>query len=536
MATRRNNKRKRGRPKKTTNGDARQRVEAVAGGLELTRADRAIAWIERFCVVPEGPDVGRAVVLRDWQKEILRLIYNNPAGTRRAIVSFARKNGKTSLVSFVMLLHLCGDEAVPNSNVYSAAQSREQAGILFSLAAKVIRLSPTLSAHVTIRDHAKELEFKQAGTKYRALSAEVATAFGLSPALVIHDELGQVRGNRSELYDALETATAAYAEPLSIIISTQAPNDGDLLSVLIDDALSKADPRTVIKLYTAPTEMDAFCDEAIRLANPAFGDFQNADEVRAVAQQAKRLSASESSFRNLYLNQRVATSMRFVEPAEWKACGAAPRELVGPVYGGLDLSSVNDLTACVLIGQADNVWQVHSTFWLPADGLHDRARKDRVPYDVWMRDGFIQTAPGKSVDYEFVAYWLREQFEKYDIHKIGFDRWNFQNLKAWLLRVGFTEEKIDAHFIPFAQGFTSMGPALASLKRELINGRLAHGMHPVLAMCSDNAIVITDHQNNQKLSKQKSIRRIDGLVALTMALGVVPLEGARPPKVELFML
>ena len=164
----------------------------------------------------------------------------------------ARKNAKTSLSAFLLLLHLCGPEARRNSQLFSAAQSRDQAAVLFALAAKVVRMSPELHAVVTIRDTAKQLFCSDLGTLYRALSAEASTAFGLSPVFVVHDELGQVKGPRSELFEALETASAAQAEPLSIVISTQAPTDADLLSLLIDDALTGADPKVKVALHSAP--------------------------------------------------------------------------------------------------------------------------------------------------------------------------------------------------------------------------------------------------------------------------------------------
>ena len=174
-----------------------------------TRGEQNIAWIEAMCRVPEGSHVGRQVVLREWQRDILRGIYDTP--TRRAIVSFGRKNGKTALAAFLLLLHLCGPEARENSQLYSAAQSREQAAILFALAAKIVRMSPDLSQYVTVRDTAKQLACQELGTLYRALSAEASTAYGLSPLFTVHDELGQVRGPRSELYEALETASGGRA-------------------------------------------------------------------------------------------------------------------------------------------------------------------------------------------------------------------------------------------------------------------------------------------------------------------------------------
>ena len=263
-----------------------------------------IEFIETVCFIPEGRLVGKKLELFDWQKDLIRLIYDNPHGTRRAIVSMGRKNAKTTLSACLLLAHLCGPPAKskPNSQLYSAAQSRDQAGIIFSLAAKMVRLNPALARTVTIQETAKSLICLELGTRYRALSADATTAYGLSPQLVIHDELGQVRGPRSPLYEALETATGAQEDPLSIIISTQAPTDADLFSVLIDDALAGHDPHTVVKLYTAPADLDPFDEATIVLANPALGTFLNTREVLAMAANAKRMPAREAEYRNLILN------------------------------------------------------------------------------------------------------------------------------------------------------------------------------------------------------------------------------------------
>ena len=187
----------------------------------LSRAEKVIAFIEQYLVVPEGAHVGRPVKLRPWQKEIIREIYDSP--TRRAIVSLARKNGKTALAAMLVLVHLVGPEARRNGHIFSAAQSRDQAAIVFGLAAKMVRMSAELNEIVTVRDSGKELVCSVTGARFRALSAESTTAYGLSPVFTIHDELGQVRGPRSELYDALETAAGAAADPLSIIGCHYAP-------------------------------------------------------------------------------------------------------------------------------------------------------------------------------------------------------------------------------------------------------------------------------------------------------------------------
>jgi len=470
------------------------------------------------------------VALREWQKDTLRKIYDNPHGTRRAIVSFGRKNAKTTLAAFLLLLHLCGPEARANSQLNSAAQSRDQAAILFNLAAKIVRQSPTLHGFITIRDTIKELYCPELGTLYKALSAEASTAYGLSPIFIVHDELGQVKGPRSQLYDALETAVGAHESPLSIVISTQAPTDADLLSVLIDDARAENDPRVVLSLYTADVDLDPFSEEAIREANPAFGDFLNATEVLAMAEDARRMPSRESEYRNLVLNQRVEINSPFVSRGLWQACaGPVAESFKGvPVFGGLDLSEARDLTALVLMAQVDGVWHVKPTFWLPGEGLRERSQHDRVPYDLWAREGHLRAIAGaKTVEYEYVAGYLRTVCDELDVRQIAFDRWNFRHLKPWLLRAGFDEAEIEAKFVEFGQGFQSMSPALRDLEALIVNARLAHGGHPVLAMCAANAVVQSDPAGNRKLSKANSRGRIDGMVTLAMATAVA--GTAEPP-------
>src|SRR5262245_61937930 len=216
----------------------------------LTLGEEIIAWIETTCRVPEGVLIGQPIQLMDWQKREILRIYDNPATTRRAIISVGRKSGKTCLAACLLLVHLAGPAAIPNSQLFSTAQSRDQAALLYALAAKITRLSSALSNAIVCKDGVKQLVCPARGTVYRALSADASTAYGLSPAFVVHDELGVVRGPRSELFEAIETGSAAQLQPLSIIISTQAPTDADLLSILIDDALAGYDPRAVCILIT----------------------------------------------------------------------------------------------------------------------------------------------------------------------------------------------------------------------------------------------------------------------------------------------
>lgn len=496
---------------------------------KASRGERNIAWIQEHCRIPEGRDVGKPVKLRKWQKDNLRKIYDNPHGTRRAIISFGRKNAKTTLAAFLLLLHTCGPEAQANSQLNSAAQSKDQAAILFKLAAKIVRLSPTLHPVVTIRDTIKELFCPELGTLYKALSADATTAYGLSPIFIVHDELGQVKGPRSELYEALETAVGAHESPLSIIISTQAPTDADLLSVLIDDAKADNDPRVVLSLYTADPELDAFSEEAIRQANPAFGDFLNATEVLAMAEDARRMPSRQAEYENLVLNRRVETSSPFISRGLWTSCrGAVIESFRGlPVYMGLDLSETTDLTAKIMIAPVDARWHVKSTFWLPGEGLREKAQKDRVPYDVWARDGFLSTTPGKSIEYEFIAENLRSDFDEMDVRAVAFDRWGWKHLRPWLVKAGFSEQELE-RFVEFGQGYQSMSPALRDLESAILEGRIVHDGHPVLTMCAANAVVQSDPAGNRKLTKAKSRGRIDGMVALAMAKSVAGTYEAEP--------
>ena len=485
--------------------------------IKKTRAQRNIEWIESNCYIPEGKYVGKRVKLTDEQKMWMVMIYDSP--TRLFILSMARKNAKTAFSAMILLLHLCGPEAKPNSQLPSIAQSREQAGILFSLAAKMVRMSPDLSRYVLVRDSKKQLYCKELGTIYTAFSADAQTSLGFSPAFCVVDELGQVRGPRSPLYEALDTASAAHDEPLTIIISTQAPTASDLLSIIIDDALTGADPKVKIVLYTADLEIDPFSEEAIKQANPHYDCFMNKEEVKRMAQDAKRMPSREAGYRNLILNQRVEASNPFVSRSTWLENGEQPQELEGlRVWGGLDLSSVSDLTALVLVSEHGDV---HSRFWLPQDGLVEKSRSDRVPYDIWESEGYLLTTPGRSIEYDFIAHELRDLFDMCDVQSIAFDRYNMKFLKPCLERARFSEEELEK-FVEFGQGFVSMSPAIRELESKLLQKQLKHGNHPVLTMCAANAITVNDPAGNRKFTKQKSTGRIDGMQALAQAVGIMP--------------
>lgn len=489
-----------------------------------------LAFIARYCKVPEGKHVGQPMVLDPFQERFIRDIYDNPAGTRLAILSVARKNGKSGLIAAIVLAHLVGPEARLNSQIVSGARSRKQAAIVYNLAAKMVALSPELRAIVKPTPSGKTLHGLTMNTEYQALAAEAGTAHGLSPVLAIHDEMGQVRGEFDAFIEAIETAQGAYDDALQIVISTQAPNDADMLSIRIDDAKRSGDPTIVCHVYEADKDAELTDPEAWAAANPALGSFRSRTEIANKAAEAARMPSVENSFRNLYLNQRVSRHTPFVSPSVWKACGGAANLEVfrrNPVYGGLDLSLTTDLTALVLIAQEAGVWHVLPVFWTPEATLVERSRKDRTPYDAWVRDGQMIATPGPAVEYGFVAQDIVRITEGMDVRKIAFDRHRMKTLQAEIDRL-----EVVLPFEEFGQGFVSMAPAIDRAEIEFLHHRLRHGMHPVLTMCAANAIIVQDPAGNRKLDKSKSTGRIDGMVSLAMAVGVMALDaGEDQPSV-----
>ncbi|MDQ1835565.1 terminase large subunit [Massilia scottii] len=484
----------------------------------LSRGEKVCAFIERYCLAPEGDHIGKPIRLEHFQRKFILEIYDNPVGTHSAYLSIARKNGKTALIGAILLAHLVGPEAVRNSQIISGAQSKEQAAVVFELARKMIEMSEVLSKLVRIQPSGKRLIGLARNVLYRALSAEGKTAHGLSPILAILDEVGQIIGPTDKFVSAITSAQGAYTNPLLIAISTQAPTDADLFSTWIDAQASAPDPRVVCHVYAAPADCQLDDQKAWAAANPALGIFRSLADVAKQCKQAIDMPANEPEFRNLILNQRVEAVAPFVARSTWESNNGAPGDASGKkVWAGLDLSSVNDLTSLEAV---DETGGVHSYFWLPEHGLVEKSRKDKVPYDLWKKQGFLYTTPGKAIEYEFVADFLRGFFDRFDVQKLGFDRYNMKFLKPWLVKAGFSDVELD-RFVDFGQGTASMTPALRDLEVRLLNSQLRHGSHPVLNMCCANAKVVGD-SGARKFDKARARGRIDGMVALAMAVGVMP--------------
>lgn len=498
----------------------------------MSRGEKIIAFIERYCRVPEGALIGKPIVLDDFQKKFILDIYDNPSVTHTAILSIARKNGKTALIAAIVLAHLVGPEAVQNSQIVSGAMSRDQAAIVFKLAVKMVGLNPELQPLVHIVPSTKKLVGLAKNVEYQALSADGKTTHGLSPILAILDEVGQVRGSSDDFIDAIITAQGAHAAPLLMTISTQAPTDADLLSVWIDDALNSKDPQIVCHLYAAKEDAELNDPQAWSDANPAIGKFRSMSDMEKMAEKAMRMPSFENTFRNLNLNQRVSIFSPFVSKSVWDSCIAdfkiPTMQECDDVWGGLDLSARTDLTACVFVGRKDEMAFIYSYVWTPEQGLIERARRDRTPYDVWVKQGHMFTTEGATVDYKFVASKIAQVTAGVNLRTLAFDRWRIDVFKKDCEELG-----IVLPLKEFGQGYKDISPALDSLEAELLNGRLYHTNNPVMRMAMANAVIIKDPAGGRKLDKSKSTARIDPAVALTMAVGVSDLKFDKPPEYDI---
>ena len=434
----------------------------------------------------------------------------------------------TGLIAAIALAHLVGPEAVLHGEIYSAANDREQASIVFKFARQFVELEPELRDKIEIIQSTKTMLARATGSIYRAVSAEAGTKHGFLPSVVIYDELAQAK-NR-DLYDVLDTSFGATEEPLFITISTQSNDPEHILSKLIDDGLSGTDHTICCHLYAADEGCDLDDEAQWHKANPALADFRDFDDLAAAIRKAQRLPAEEPKVRNLLLNQRVSPSASLISRAEWMGCAGDARLMDREeVFAGLDLSSIIDLTA-LAVGSVADPARVQVYFWKPADLLLDHSARDFGTgdrrYEQWVRARHMFTSPGRSIDPAVVALFIaKELVLRYKIRGLAYDRWRIDDLLREFDRVGLAAykdgEKGDGlRLVPWGQGFKDMGPAIDALEKSILERKLVHGGNPVLNWNMANAIATMDPAGNRKLDKEKARFRIDGAVALAMMMGL----------------
>lgn len=480
----------------------------------------------KFCEslpITAGIHAGRKLALREWQKEIVQAIYaTDSAGSRKvrtALVTLPRKNGKTALAAALALCHLLGPESEQRGQVYSAASDREQASIIFREMEAIILAVPEFEVRCHIQSFHKMITDTTSGSVFRAMTADSRKAHGLSPSFMVYDELAQSKDR--ELYDNLVTGTGARKEPLMVVISTQTADPNHIMSELVDYALKIQDGTLPPDesfygcVFAAPDDADPWDEKTWFECNPALDDFRSLEEMRIFAEQAKKIPAKESVFRNLYLNQRVSAAARWISSADFEACISPMPDLAGrECYAGLDLSSTQDLSALSLcfipLDENEPFYTLHFA-WCPENAIKTRSKADRVPYDLWNKQEYIEATPGSVVDYGYILKRIEALGKEYSLKAILFDRWGATKIIKEMEDMGLT-------VLEFGQGFASMSPPSKEMEKLVLQKKIIFPDNPALKWCFANVIVETDAAGNLKPSKKRSREKIDMVVSSIMAL------------------
>ncbi len=516
-----------------------------------SRSDAVIEFIEKL-TLPSGVGAGGKFKLRDWQKRFIREVYDpqRPDGrrlVRRAILSMARKNGKTMLIAALVLCSICGPEAIQNGEIISAANSREQASEVFKDIKQIVEADEDLQEILEVTESRKNIYCPSNGTTYRAISKDSKTKHGQNPSVIIFDEMAQSpkvgRDGVPTLYETLRSSQGAQLEPLFFVISTQSHDPTHPLSMLIDRGLAtnddgtKRDPETVCHLYAAPEDCDLMDPAAHAAANPAYGDFCSAEMIMGEAANANDLPSFEPAFRNLHLNQRVSPLAGLIQAADWRAC-YDPATTLKPgedVFLGLDYADVGvDLCALTVLSANDGS-RLEAFFWKPEQSIDTHAANDDFNYRLMVKQGHLLPCNGRTIEHRDVAEKIIELTQTYNVLGMAYDRYRVDLLLKYFNEVGFpvTNEKggQGLRIVPFGQGTREMGPAIDAFERAVLNREIKHPGNPLLTWTILNALVNKPgHSGDRVLDKGKSKNRIDGAVATVMSFGLRARE--HTPKVS----
>ena len=495
-----------------------------SSAYDKSAADYAVAFIENLCHT-KGTWAGKPFELIDWQEQIIRDLFGTlkPNGYRQfntAYIEIPKKQGKSELAAAVALLLTCGD-GEERAEVYGCAADRQQAAIVFDVAADMVRMCPALSKRVKILASQKRLIYTPTNSFYQVLSAEAYSKHGFNIHGVVFDEL-HTQPNR-KLFDVMTKGSGdARMQPLYFLITTAGTDTHSICYETHQKAKDiiegrKIDPTFYPVIYGADESDDWTNPKVWKKANPSLDITVGIDKVKAACESAKQNPGEENAFRQLRLNQWVKQAVRWMPMEKWDKCAFAvdEDELEGRVcYGGLDLSSTTDITAFVLVFpplDEEDKYIILPYFWIPEDNLTLRVKRDHVPYDVWERQGYLQTTEGNVVHYGFIEQFIEQLGERFNIREIAFDRWGAVQMVQNLEGMGFT-------VVPFGQGFKDMSPPTKELMKLVLEQKIAHGGHPVLRWNMDNIYIRTDPAGNIKADKEKSTEKIDGAVATIMAL------------------
>ena len=492
-------------------------------------------------------DSGKLFQLYDWQRDAIMDFYGTmedapDTGERLRkywylYLEIPKKNGKSELAAALGLYHLFADGEL-NAEVYVCAADKENASIVYNAAVFMLTTAPWTAKMVArgelkIIESRKRIEYRQrvrtgnGGYKWivvgvmAVLSAEAYSKHGFNVHGVVFDELHS-QPNR-KLYDVLTKGSGdARMQPLFFLITTAGTDTHSICYEVHQKAQDiidgrKIDPTFYPVIFGADDNEDWTSPKVWKKCNPSLGETIGMDKVKTACESAKQNPSEENSFRQLRLNQWVKQAVRWMPMDKWDKCSFAVDEndLCGRVcYGGLDLSSTTDITAFVLVFpplDEEDKYVILPYFWIPEDTLDLRVKRDHVPYDVWERQGYLQTTEGNVIHYGYIEKFIEKLCERFNIREIAFDRWGAVQMVQNLEGMGFT-------VVPFGQGFKDMSPPTKELMKLTLEQRIAHGGHPVLRWNMDNIFVRTDPAGNIKADKEKSTEKIDGAIATIMAL------------------
>jgi phage terminase large subunit-like protein len=452
-------------------------------------------------------------------------VFDNPAGTNLAILSIARRNGKTFVIAVILLAFIVGPLKERNTTIASAAMSRDQAAVVFELMIKMLDLSTTLQdgLHYKYTPSGKSITGLMQNVQYRALSRDAKTGHGKAYKIILLDEAGQIEAESDPFVEMLETSQSNYDDAIMFVISTQAPADNAYFSIIMDEAIRSQSPHTVCHVYAADKDCDLMDRDQWHKANPGLGKFRSIKEMAAKAEKAVNLPSAANGIMNLNFNMRVSLHSLYMSPEVWKKCLRPVNEdtwTTTPIDIGIDLSQRTDLTAAVACWRDEDTGRINLRTWAfaPSVGVEQREIRDKVPYRQWAKDGHMFLTPGESVDYEWVSTFIALHCAGCKIRSIQFDRWRMDH---------FTEaaKKTKLHAMvqkwePVGQGYISFSPRVEAFEIEALAENICTGGNPVLNMAASQAIAVQDPAGNRKLDKSKSVQRIDPLVAAVM--GVFP--------------
>ena len=489
-----------------------------------TFADASVFFINNLKHTKD-PWFGMPFELIDWQERIIRDVFgilrnDNIRQFRTCYVEVPKKQGKSELAAAIaLLLTVCDGEF--GAEVYGCAVDRMQAGNVFDVAVHMVDLCPEIKPFFKYHQPSKKLIFKPLNSFYQALSGEVSNKHGINAHGIIFDELHAVM-NR-EYFDVMTKGSGdTRRQPLTFIITTAGYDRNSVCweqHQKAEDILrgNKIDPTFYPVIYSAGEEDDWRDPEVWKKCNPSLGITVRMDRMKAACEDAIANPANENTFRQLRLCQWTRQATRWMPLEKWMACNfpVDPEALKGrDCYGGLDLSATTDMTAFVLVFppiKGEDKYQILSFFWIPADRMKERSRRDHVPYEGWFNEGLINATEGDVIDYAFIESTIIDLGEKYNIKQIAFDSWNAWQIVQNLQSAGFEMEIFD-------QRMKSISTPTKELMRLTLLKKLAHGGHKVLQWNIDNIMVIKDANENIRPDKSKSTERIDGAIALIMAL------------------